>query len=69
MCNGRSLPWLQETTGGDDVWGSWGVTYRDVVILDAENEVVGVYNLTEHGLASEANQEQLKQMLREAAGS
>ena len=67
MYNGRSLPWLQETADGDEVWGDWGVTYRDVVILNSSNEVVDVYNLTEHDLASAGSREALKQKLRDAA--
>ena len=30
MCQGRVLPWLQDTAQ-QDVWGSWQVTWRDVV--------------------------------------
>jgi hypothetical protein len=68
MCSGRSLPWLQETADGDEVWGDWGVTYRDVVILNPANEVVDVFNLTEHDLAAAGSREALKQKLRNAAG-
>jgi hypothetical protein len=67
MCSGRDLPWLQETEA-DDVWGDWGVTYRDVIILNAENIPVDVYNLTIHDLSVEANREELKQKLRAAGG-
>jgi hypothetical protein len=68
MYAGRSLPWLQETVDGDEVWGDWGVTYRDVVILNAANEVVDVYNLTVHDLTDAGSREALKQRLRSAAG-
>jgi len=44
------IPWLQDNAL-TDVWGAWEVTYRDVVILNAENQPVGVFNLTEHDLA------------------
>ncbi len=62
---GQTLPLLQDTTAAN-VWGLWAVTYRDVVILDAQNRKVGVYNLTEHDLSVEANRNALKQLLREA---
>jgi hypothetical protein len=62
---GRVLPWLQETAQ-QDAWGDWGVTYRDVVILDSLNVIVDVYNLTEHDLSVAGNRETLKQKLRDA---
>jgi hypothetical protein len=65
MTAGRVLPWLQETAQ-QDAWGDWGVTYRDVVILDSLNVIVDVYNLTEHDLSSAGNRETLKQKLRDA---
>jgi hypothetical protein len=51
-----------------DVWNAWGVTYRDVYILDRENALYAVYNLTDHPLSSDANREELKALLR-AAGT
>jgi hypothetical protein len=68
ICSGRDLPWLQETDA-DDVWGDWAVTYRDVIVLDADNVPVDVYNLTDNDLSVEANREVLKQKLRAAGGS
>ena len=62
MCEGRDIPWLQDTTAVD-VWHSWDVTYRDVVILNGENEPVAVYNLTEHDLRDSANYDALKALL------
>lgn len=56
------LPILQDTAAVD-AWGSWGVTYRDVVVLDANNEVVGVFNLTSNSLSDPANYAALKNML------
>ena len=47
FCEGRDLPWLQDTADAG-VWQEWGVVYRDVVILDADGEAVEVYNLTEN---------------------
>ena len=68
ICAGRALPWLQDVSSVD-VWTSWGVTFRDVVILDAQNKRVGVYNLTEHDLRIPANYAALKSMLISAAAA
>ena len=64
-CEGRDLPWLQETSD-DPIWDVWAVTYRDVILLDGENEVYGVYNLTEHTLAYEPSYDALKALLLQA---
>ena len=61
-CMGNDIPWLQED-GAVDAWGLWDVRYRDVVILDAENVPVAVYNLTDHDLADPANYAELKALL------
>jgi len=63
---GRTIPWLQDTSA-QDVWGKWGVTWRDVVILDRENRRFAVYNLTNNDLATPANYDSLKTLLTEAA--
>lgn len=67
---GRDVPWLQDVDGdGDgqsDVWTSWDVTYRDVVILDAANTRVGVFNLTSQSLQVPDNYNTLRQMLVDA---
>jgi hypothetical protein len=62
------LPYLQddETAG---VWSAWEAEWRDVVVLDGDNEVVTVYNLTEHNLGDAANYAELKALLVEAAGA
>jgi len=66
MVSGRVLPWLQDVED-QDVWTSWGITYRDVLILDEENRVVDVYNLTSHSLADSANYATLRVKLLDAA--
>lgn len=65
-CRDRIIPWLQDTQD-DDVWGSWDVTFRDVVILDDENVQVAVYNLTEYSLLDSANYDSLKTLLTDLA--
>ena len=63
--DGRDLAWLQEDAS-TPVWKDWGVTYRDVWILDEQNKPIDVYNLTEHDLEDPANFEELKQRFLEA---
>ena len=65
-CMGRDLALLQDTESAQ-AYESWYVTYRDVVILDAQDRVVGIYNLTENNLADSGNYEVLKSFLRQAA--
>lgn len=63
----RALPWLQDTAEAN-AWSAWSVTYRDVIVLDERNVVVGVYNLTSNDLANVANADALKELIRVAAG-
>lgn len=65
MADLGDLPLLQDTVT-EDAWNTWAVTYRDVVILDADNHRVGVYNLTQHDLSNRENYDALKQMLVDA---
>lgn len=69
--DGIGLPWLQDVDvdadGRSDVFVSWQVALRDVVILDDDNVKVGVYNLNTHDLAHPANYATLRQMLVDAA--
>jgi hypothetical protein len=66
MCSGRVLPWLQDTAQ-QNVWGSWNVTWRDVFVLDTQNRVKRIYNLTTYDLAVPANYDTLKNILLNAA--
>ncbi|MCB9647593.1 MAG: hypothetical protein H6730_13460 [Deltaproteobacteria bacterium] len=66
MAAGGDIPLLQDILTVD-VWHTWAVTYRDVVLLDGENKKVGVYNLTSHDLGNEANYAELKALLLDAA--
>jgi len=63
---GRTLPWLQDTKS-QDVWTDWKVTWRDVIVLDGDNNVAGIYNLTDHNLATAANYDSLKALLIKVA--
>ncbi len=60
--DGRDLPWLQDVAGVD-VWDSWTVTYRDVIVLDADNVVVDVYNLTDNDLADPVAYQAMSELL------
>jgi hypothetical protein len=62
----HQLPWLQDTVSGS-VWTSWQATWRDVRILDARNQLLAVYNLTENDLGQPENRMALKQLLLDAA--
>jgi hypothetical protein len=72
ITDGRDLPWLQDVDSDgnklSDVWrDKWEITYRDVFVLNQSNEVEGIYNLTIHDLANEANYSELRDMLVDAA--
>ena len=62
----RSLPWVQDTIDAD-LWNSWDVTWRDVRIVNSQQELAGVYNLTSNNLGSPNNRASLKNMLLEKA--
>ena len=66
MVADRALPWLQDDAQAD-VWESWGVTYRDVWILDGENEIVDIYNLTDNTLGDPSNYSDLLEIFVSAA--
>ena len=59
------LPCLQDTAK-DDVWGSWGAEWRDVYVVNAENEVTAVYNLTTYSLSDPKNYAALEALLIDA---
>ncbi len=56
------LPWLQDVEA-QRVWESWEASYRDVIILDGENERVAVFNVTTGNLATPAHFDSLKSLL------
>jgi len=72
MTHGRSLPWLQDVDGNgnqvSDVWNDlWNVEWRDVVIVDGDNELVEIYNLTSQDLAKPEYYTALREKLVDAA--
>ena len=71
------LPMVQNNTT-DDIWNTWhalapnpsthsGAPYRDVHILNAQNEIVETYSLTLNNLSNTQNYATLKQMFVDAA--
>lgn len=65
---GRTTPWLQDTSEAN-VWGKWGVVYRDVRILDSSNRLAAVFNLTEKPISDPANKAELKALLLSLASA
>lgn len=66
--NRPMIPWLQDTNSAQgDVWKRWNVVYRDVRILDTQNRLRGVYNLTANDLGNAQNRQTLKSMILEVA--
>ena len=61
-CEGKDLPWLQETQD-QMVWETWQVNYRDVIIVNENNEYLSTYNLTDRDLGNASNYNQLKAIL------
>ena len=51
------------------IWEQWGGDWRDVFILNKQNEIMEVYNLTEHNLNDPSNYTELKEKLIAAAQS
>ena len=49
-------------------WDNWGATWRDVMVLDGENEIVGIMNLTGNSLGEAENRAELEALLLEAGG-
>ena len=66
MCTGRDLPWLQEEDE-QNVWGVWGVSYRDLIAIDGDNRRLFTYSLTGFDLGEPASYQTLKTAIIEAA--
>jgi hypothetical protein len=62
---GKTMPLLQDTAAVN-AWALWQVTYRDVVIVDAEGKRRAVFNLTPNDLSVPANLATLKRLLLDA---
>ena len=71
ITDGRDLPWLQDVDlnadDSSDAWAAWEAQLRDVIILDAANQKVTTYNLTQNDLGESANYAHLKDLMVGAA--
>ena len=72
ITSGRDLPWLQDVdnnqNGQSDVWRDlWQINQRDVVVVNGNNEIVEVYNLTINDLANSVNFNRLMDIIVDAA--
>jgi hypothetical protein len=52
-----------------DVWSAWAPVYRDVIVLDGNNDVFGVFNLTGNSLGDPTNWNTMKQLFLDAAAT
>ena len=66
MCDGRDLPWLQDTDA-TQVWDRWTHVYRDVIIVGPDNVPIEAFNLTTQDLSDPANYAALRQKFLDAA--
>ena len=65
MTEERDLPWLQDLQS-TNVWEEWQITYRDVIVLNENNEYVGVVNLSLHDLENSDSYSELLSMIIES---
>ena len=63
---GHSLPMVQDSTT-EGIWTSWQGSWRDVYILDNNNQLIEVFNLTMYNLQDSNNYNALKEKLISAA--
>ena len=63
----RDIPWLQDVPEVL-VWELWAVGWRDLYVLDGENRLVAVFNLTDHNLAIPGEYDALLELLLQTAG-
>ena len=62
----HTLPMVQDDYTLE-IWSDWGAQWRDVYVLNENNELVLIYNLTQYSLADINNYNTLKQHLIDAA--
>jgi hypothetical protein len=58
---------MVEDTSSDAIWSQWNAVWRDVIILDGDNQIVDVYNLTSFDLSNPTNYDTLRQLFIDAA--
>ena len=60
------LPMVQDDNA-TGIWSDWGAAWRDVYILDQNNELVEIFNLTQNGLNNSSNYDSLMQIFIDTA--
>ena len=66
IADSGTLPIVQDSADLG-IWANWGGQWRDVAILDPQNQFLEFYNLTLNNLSVAENYDELKQKLIEAA--
>ena len=66
LSSDMDLPMVDDNST-DQIWSTWDGIWRDVIILDANNEIYAVYNLSTYSLSDSTNYNTLKDLFIEAA--
>ena len=61
-----NLPMVQDSSSLE-IWDDWGALWRDVFILNENNELVLTYNLTQNNLSNSSNYNTLMQYFVDTA--
>lgn len=65
--SGRDIPLLQDVDIDDEsAWLNWEVTWRDVIVVDGNSEVVDIYNLSRNNLQNQDSYDELRQIIVDA---
>ncbi len=65
-CNGRTIPFLQDTAG-ENVYASWMVSKDDIVLVDKQGNMSETIDLAQSNLTQTANYDALMQKLKDLA--
>ena len=68
LSSSQDLPMVSDNST-DLIWSNWGGAWRDVIILDGNNEVYTTFNLTTYSISNPTNYDTLKQLFVDAAGT
>ena len=66
LTSSQNLPVVQDDNSLQ-IWSTWGAVWRDVMILDQNNELVHTYNLTQYSLSNTSNYNDLMQLFIDTA--
>ena len=65
MTEGRDIPWIQDVPTVN-AWTTWDISYRDVIILNADNEYEATINVTTSNLTEADGYNSLMDLITEA---